>query len=445
MPKPVVAVVGRPNVGKSTLVNRIAVSRDAIVHESRGRHARPLVPRRRLEREGLHPHRHRWHRVRQVPRTSSPRASASRRSWPARRPTSSSSWWMARPASPTRTRRSPGSCGGRRSRSCSSSTSATTRRPSRTASGTSTPSASASRAPSRPATGTARATCSTRSWRASPSRRTTRPEEDMLSLAIVGRPNVGKSSLANRLANKKRSIVSDVAGTTRDAIDTVIEWKGMPIRLVDTAGMRKKTPGPRGRRVLQPRARPPGHRPRRRVPARRGRHGGRDRAGPEGRRHGHRPRLRPRARAQQVGPSSRPSSSATRSRHPSTSASRSARGSPRSTSPRSPAAPRTRCSPSPCAPPRRTRPSSGPPELNDLLSQIREGGFTRSERGRRLKIQYATQTGSKPPVICFWCNAPDLVDDNFERFLENRLRERFDLTGTPVRLKFRKKSEGGDR
>ena len=66
-------------------------------------------------------------------------------------------------------------------------------------------------------------------------------EDDVLSLAIVGRPNVGKSSLANRLANKKRSIVSDVAGTTRDAIDTMIEWKGQPIKLVDTAGMRKKS------------------------------------------------------------------------------------------------------------------------------------------------------------------------------------------------------------
>ena len=66
-------------------------------------------------------------------------------------------------------------------------------------------------------------------------------DDDVLSLAIVGRPNVGKSSLANRLANKKRSIVSDVAGTTRDAIDTMIEWKGQPIKLVDTAGMRKKT------------------------------------------------------------------------------------------------------------------------------------------------------------------------------------------------------------
>ncbi len=53
----------------------------------------------------------------------------------------------------------------------------------------------------------------------------------------LGRPKVRKSSRANRLANKKRSIVSDVAGTTRDAIDTMIEWKGTPIRLVDTAGL----------------------------------------------------------------------------------------------------------------------------------------------------------------------------------------------------------------
>ena len=80
-------------------------------------------------------------------------------------------------------------------------------------------------------------------------------------------------------------------------------------------------------------------------------------------------------------------------------------------------------------------------ELNELLAQIREGGHTVSDRGRRLKIQYATQTGSKPPVISFWCNAPDLVDDNYERFIENRLREKFPLVGTPIRLKFRKKVE----
>jgi GTP-binding protein len=84
-------------------------------------------------------------------------------------------------------------------------------------------------------------------------------------------------------------------------------------------------------------------------------------------------------------------------------------------------------------------------QLNDLLAQIRESGYTKSEKGRRLKMMYATQTGSKPPQISVWCNAPDLVDDNFERFVENRLRGRFDLTGTPVRLRFRKKAEGGER
>ena len=72
---------------------------------------------------------------------------------------------------------------------------------------------------------------------------------------------------------------------------------------------------------------------------------------------------------------------------------------------------------------------------------LREGGHTVSEKGRRLKLMYATQTGTEPPVFTFFCNFPDLVDDNFERYLENRIRERFDLTGTPIRLRFRKKSE----
>ena len=66
-------------------------------------------------------------------------------------------------------------------------------------------------------------------------------EEDMLSIAIVGRPNVGKSSLANRLANKKRSIVSDVAGTTRDSVDVRFERDGQDYVFVDTAGVRRRT------------------------------------------------------------------------------------------------------------------------------------------------------------------------------------------------------------
>ena len=60
-------------------------------------------------------------------------------------------------------------------------------------------------------------------------------------LAVIGRPNVGKSSLVNRLLGEERVIVADVAGTTRDAIDTRIEFDGRPVVLVDTAGLRRRT------------------------------------------------------------------------------------------------------------------------------------------------------------------------------------------------------------
>lgn len=270
------------------------------------------------------------------------------------------------------------------------------------------------------------------------------PEDEMLSLAIVGRPNVGKSSLANRLANKKRSIVSDVAGTTRDAIDTVIEWKGQPIKLVDTAGMRKKTQVHedveyyslvRGLQAI-------------------------DRADvcllvvdatigvteqdqkvagmaidrgcglvlvlnkwdlveTEQQRNDIVASIDKRLAFAPWVPTVNVSALTGRAIDKVLELA-------------------VRAAAAHAAQLRTT-------ELNDLLAEIREGGHTRSERGRRLKIQYATQTGSRPPVISFWCNAPDLVDDNFERFLENRLRARFDLVGTPVRLRFRRKSEGGDR
>ena len=269
-------------------------------------------------------------------------------------------------------------------------------------------------------------------------------EDDMLSLAIVGRPNVGKSSLANRLANKKRSIVSDVAGTTRDAIDTVIEWKGQPIRLVDTAGMRKKTQVHedveyyslvRGLQAI-------------------------DRAD-----------VCLLVVDATVGVTEQDQKVAgmaidrgcglvlvlnkwdlveTEQQRDEIVASIDKRLAFAPWIPTVNVSALTgRATDKVLALAVRAAEAHASQlrtvELNDLLAEIREGGHTRSERGRRLKIQYATQTGSKPPVISFWCNAPDLVDDNFERFLENRLRARFDLTGTPVRLKFRRKSEGGDR
>ena len=66
-------------------------------------------------------------------------------------------------------------------------------------------------------------------------------EDEGLKLAIIGRPNAGKSSLVNRLSGEERTIVSDIAGTTRDAIDTAIEYDGNRYILIDTAGIRRKS------------------------------------------------------------------------------------------------------------------------------------------------------------------------------------------------------------
>ncbi|MGL5278134.1 MAG: ribosome biogenesis GTPase Der [Cetobacterium sp.] len=66
-------------------------------------------------------------------------------------------------------------------------------------------------------------------------------EEPGLKLAIIGRPNAGKSSLVNRLSGEERTIVSEIAGTTRDAIDTAIEFDGNRYILIDTAGIRRKS------------------------------------------------------------------------------------------------------------------------------------------------------------------------------------------------------------
>lgn len=65
-------------------------------------------------------------------------------------------------------------------------------------------------------------------------------EDERPKVAIIGKPNVGKSSLINKLANEERVIVSDIAGTTRDAIDTDIRYDGREYVFIDTAGLRRK-------------------------------------------------------------------------------------------------------------------------------------------------------------------------------------------------------------
>ncbi len=267
-------------------------------------------------------------------------------------------------------------------------------------------------------------------------------EEDdgYLGVAIIGRPNVGKSSLANRLAKRNRSIVSDVAGTTRDAVDTLIEWKGNRIRLVDTAGMRKKSQVHedveyyslvRGLQAMD----------RAEVcilvvdasvgvteqdqkllgmAVDRGcavvmalnkwdlidTQEKRDRVMESlDMRMGYAPWV----------PYVNISALTGRAVDKILAATLAAAE----------------------AHQREVKTS----DINKLLAQLREGGHTVTDKNRRLKIHYGTQTGTRPPSFTFWCNAPDLIDDNYERFLENRMRSTFDFGGTPIRLKFKRKDD----
>jgi GTP-binding protein len=69
----------------------------------------------------------------------------------------------------------------------------------------------------------------------------TEEETDALRVAVIGRPNVGKSSIVNRLLGEERLVVSEIAGTTRDAIDTPLNYHGRSIIFVDTAGLRRQS------------------------------------------------------------------------------------------------------------------------------------------------------------------------------------------------------------
>ena len=71
-----------------------------------------------------------------------------------------------------------------------------------------------------------------------------------IPVAVIGRPNVGKSSLVNRLLGDERLLVSEISGTTRDAVDTVLEKDGVHYKFVDTAGIRRKGRTDRGPEVL---------------------------------------------------------------------------------------------------------------------------------------------------------------------------------------------------
>lgn len=79
--------------------------------------------------------------------------------------------------------------------------------------------------------------------------------------------------------------------------------------------------------------------------------------------------------------------------------------------------------------------------LNDLLAQATTRVQPPSDKGKRLKIYYMTQTGVKPPVFVFFCNDKELFHFSYRRYLENRIREAFCLEGTPVRIVIRERGD----
>lgn len=266
-------------------------------------------------------------------------------------------------------------------------------------------------------------------------------EEDVLdsiNVAIIGRPNAGKSSLTNKLTNNERSIVSDVAGTTRDAIDTVVEHEGTYYTIVDTAGLRKKS-------VVHEDVEYYGF-----VRAMRAI----DRAqvvllvidatlgltdqdqrvagmaaergcamvvllnkwdlveGPEAKAE-IRERIEDRLTFVGYAPVIAISALSGKNVHRIWNAIDTAYQNYSSVISTS--------------------------RLNVWLQDIREFGHTISKGKRILKLKYVTQTGTEPPFFTFFCNHPDLVEPSFERYLENRLRLAFGFEGTPIRMKFKKK------
>lgn len=272
-----------------------------------------------------------------------------------------------------------------------------------------------------------------------------RAEGEGIRIAVVGRPNVGKSSLVNRLAGDERVVVSDVPGTTRDAVDIRLDRDGERYTLVDTAGLRR--PGRRTRTAERGSA----------LMA-----------------------LRSLERADVAlllldaaeGFTDQDASVANLARE---------RGCAtlvlankwdrvegvegRGDAVRRAIADGLRFMSDAPVLAISAKTGAGVGEIFDRVRQLRAASQRRiptaelnrwlkdavsrhepamAQRGRRrrpLKFFYATQAAVRPPTFVLFCTEPSAVQPAYRRFLENRLRERFDFAGTPLRLRLRARSE----
>lgn len=264
-------------------------------------------------------------------------------------------------------------------------------------------------------------------------------EEDSIRVSLIGRPNVGKSSILNALLGEERVLVSDVAGTTRDAIDTPFEHQGQSYVLVDTAGLRKRgkvyesiekysviralkaidesdvclivLDGERGIAEQDKRIAGLAH------------EAGcgsvfvvnkwdavkkdektmnqfRQRVLDEFQFMSYAPILFVSAKTKKRLSQILPTVKAVAEQHA------------------------MRISTS---------------VLNQVIQEAVLHTPPPSDKGRRLRIQYATQVSVKPPTFLIFVNDPDLAHFSYIRFLENQLRESFQFQGTPIRIRLRRR------
>jgi GTP-binding protein len=266
-------------------------------------------------------------------------------------------------------------------------------------------------------------------------------DDASIRVALVGRPNVGKSSLANRLLGAERMVVSNVAGTTRDAIDLAIERTDGRYVLVDTAGLRR--PGRRDRVGEKPSALMAVRAIERAevalvvTDATQGfTEGDVQLAG----------LVRQRGCAAAIlvnkwdlagddEDATRRAREAIRERL------RFAPDIPVLTVSAKTGLRLPRIFPLVRRLARAARLRIPTPELNRWLQEAAAAHepamAQRGPRKRPLKFFYATQVAQRPPTFVLFCTEPSAVKESYRRYLENRLRERFDLEGAPVRLQLR--------
>ncbi|MFW6232942.1 MAG: ribosome biogenesis GTPase Der [Bacteroidota bacterium] len=265
-------------------------------------------------------------------------------------------------------------------------------------------------------------------------------EDERLKIAFLGRPNAGKSSLTNALLGRERSIVTDIPGTTRDAIDSVFNYQGEEIVLIDTAGLRKR------RRIKENIEMYSMLRTGRAiercdigivlVDAERGMED-------QDKKilnmvNEHRKGLIIAVNKWDL--IEKDSNTAKEWRDKIT-----------EDIPTFDYAPVVFISA--LTKQRITRLIDMAKEiknkrnvriktsaLNDTLLPLLERKSPPAVRGQDLRINYITQVGTEPPVFAFFCNQPKLLPDSYKRFMERTLRANFDFEGTPISFIFRRKN-----